>query len=260
MRRNFRASVKVFLLILFTLSSYSGYFLIYIVLKICGKPFEPWRNIYTRFWAKGVSRILNITFQVTGTPPASPFILVSNHLSYIDIVPMFLKLKCTFVAKKEVESWPVLGLMIKGTGVIFVDRSTKRDVRRVNNLLSKSLNKHQGIVIFPEGTTTGGDHVLPFRSSLLNYPSSAEIPVHYSALQYKTSENDPPADETVCFYGARDPFHKHVFKMAGNKQITCRIMYGEDTILADDRKELAHKLHEKVEKAAHSLRKEIRKV
>lgn len=210
-----------------------------------------------RFWSKGVARILNIKFHVTGTPPDAPFILVSNHLSYIDIVPMFMNMNCTFVAKKEVESWPLLGPMVKHTGVIFVDRSIKRDVTRVNELLSKSLNKNQGIVLFPEGTTTGGDRVLPFRSSLLNYPASKSIPVHYSVIQYRTFEGDPPADETVCFYGARDPFHKHIFKLAANKKIECRVVYRDDSVQATDRKELAEKLHEKVERAASSLRKEM---
>ena len=257
--RNFRASVKVFLLIFFTLISYAGYFIIYLLIRLVGFSFEAWRNQYMRFWAKSVARILNIHFQVSGTPPDAPFILVSNHLSYIDIVPMFINMDCTFVAKKEVASWPLLGPMVKYTGVIFVDRSIKRDLTRVNELLSKSLNKNQGIVLFPEGTTTGGDKVLPFRSSLLNYPASATIPVHYSVIQYQTSEDDPPADETVCFYGARDPFHKHVFKLAGNKRIECKVVYSKDFVIEADRKGLAEKLHRKVEIAASTLRKEMDK-
>ena len=208
-------------------------------------------------WSKGTSLIFNIHFKVRGSAPEPPFILVSNHLSYIDILPMFLHMKCTFVAKKEVESWPLLGPMVKKTGVIFVDRTVKKDVTRVNEVLEKSLSRHQGIVLFPEGTTTGGDVVLPFRSSLLNYPASDSIPVYYSAIQYKTSKNDPPADETVCFYGARDPFHKHVFKLAGNKKIVCSLVFSDDYTVADDRKELAGQLHRKVEKTVLSLRKEL---
>lgn len=256
--RNIRASVKVFLLILFTLISYTGYFTGYLLLRLFAQSYEAWRNQYMRFWSKTVARILNIKFNVKGKPPVAPFILVSNHLSYIDIIPMFINMDCTFVAKKAVESWPLLGPMVKYTGVIFVDRSIKRDVTRVNELLSKSLNKNQGIVLFPEGTTTGGDRVLPFRSSLLNYPATNSIPVYYSVIQYKTSKEDPPADESVCFYGGRDPFHKHVFKLAGNKKIECKVAYGEETVQVSDRKELAQKLHEKVETAASSLRKEMK--
>lgn len=253
--RNVRAFTKIFLLIFFTLASYAVYFSVYLIIRLFRRPFEPWRNLYMRTWSKGTARIFNIKFHVDGTPPEPPFILVSNHLSYIDILPMFINMKCTFVAKKEVESWPVLGYMVKKTGVIFVDRTVKRDVTRVNAKLAKSLKQHQGIVLFPEGTTSGGDKVLPFRSSLLNYPASESIPVYYSAIQYRTSKDDPPADETVCFYGARDPFHKHVFKMAGNKKIECSVVYSQDSIMAEDRKELADQLHEKVEQQALSLRK-----
>lgn len=255
--RNVRATVKVFLLIAFTLITYAIYISVYFLLMLLQQPFEPWRNFYMRNWSKGSAAILNIRINVNGTPPEPPFILVSNHLSYVDILPMFINMKCTFVAKKEVESWPVLGYMVKKTGVIFVDRSIKRDVTRVNELLARSYNKFQGIVLFPEGTTTGGDRVLPFRSSLLHYPASESIPVYHSAIQYRTSKKDPPADETVCFYGARDPFHKHLFKLAGNRRIECRVVYRDDFSVAGDRKELADKLQEKVESAALTLRKEI---
>lgn len=255
--RNIRACSKIFLLIAFTLISYAIYFCVYLILRLFGRPFEAWRNFYMRSWSKGTAWIFNITFTVHGTPPDPPFILVSNHLSYIDILPMFINMKCTFVAKKEVESWPVLGYMVKKTGVIFVDRSVKKDVKRVNELLAESLNKHQGIVLFPEGTTTGGDKVLPFRSSLLNYPASESIPVYYSAIQYQTSQNDLPARESVCFYGARDPFHKHVFKLAGNKKIECKLIYSKDFVVAGDRKELADQLHDKVEQQVFYLREEM---
>lgn len=254
--RNIRAFIKVFLLITFTLLSYIGYISVYLILWLFRQPFERWRNFYMRSWSKVFALIFNIHFRVKGKPPTAPFILVSNHLSYIDILPMFINMRCTFVAKKEVESWPVLGYMVKKTGVIFVDRSVKRDVTRVNKLLEKSLNEYQGIVLFPEGTTTGGDNVLPFRSSLLDFPASESIPVYYSAIQYRTSGEDPPADESVCFYGARDPFHKHVFKLAGNRRIDCRVVYSEDPVQIKDRKELAEKLQMKVKALAASIRKE----
>lgn len=254
--RSTRAFFKIFLLIVFTLSTYAVYLPVYLVLNLFRHPIERWRNFYMRGWSKGVAIILNIHFTVKGPPPTAPFIIVSNHLSYIDIVPMFIHMRCTFVAKKEVKSWPVLGPMVKTMGVIFIDRTVKRDVTRVNEILSKSLNEKQGIVLFPEGTTTGGDRVLPFRSSLLDFPASKSIPVYYSAIQYLTSGDDPPADETVCFYGARDPFHKHVFKLSGNKRIECEVVYSEEPVQTNDRKDLAEALHKNVEKLASSLRRE----
>ncbi len=251
---NIRAVFKVVLLIVFTLGTYAVYFTVYLLLKLFQQPYEPWRNFYMRNWSRGMALILNIHIKRIGTPPAPPFVLVSNHVSYIDILPMFINMKCTFVAKKEVESWPVLGYMVKKTGVIFINRAIKRDVTRVNKLMSKELNEYQGIVLFPEGTTTAGDKVLPFRSSLLDFPADNSIPVYYSAIQYTTGKTDPPAEMSVCFFGGRDPFHKHVMKLASNKRIDCTVTYAEHPVKTDDRKELARLLHKSVAELADTIR------
>ena len=243
--RTFIASVKIFFLIAYTLSLYLIYLLIYAFLWLLKLPYEPLRNLYMYLWSKGMCGVLNIRVKTEGLPPEAPFFLVSNHLSYIDIIPLYLNLKCTFVAKKEVRSWPLLGFMVKTMGVIFIDRSRKRDVTRVNEILSKSLNKHQGMILFPEGTTSGGERLLPFRPSLLDYPASEGMPVHYATIHYRTAEEegDRPADESVCFYGARDPFQKHVLKLAKNRRIDCTIRFCSEPVQSGDRKELAQKLH-----------------
>ncbi len=243
-----RAFVKVSLLIVYTLLLYAVYCVVAGFLKILRLSNEEWRNLFMNVWSVGVSHILNIRIEVEGTPPAPPFFLVSNHLSYIDIVPLFLNLKCTFVAKKEVRNWPVLGFMVKSVGVYFVDRTKKRDVKRVNELISGGMNEKQGIVVFPEGTTSGGADILPFRPPLLQYSASTNTPVHYCAIRYETDEKhgDFPAKKSVCFYGARDSFHKHVLKLAGNKRIYCKITFCESPLHENDRKVLARKLEDRV--------------
>lgn len=248
--RTLIASVKIFLLITFTLSLYLIYLLAYAFVRLVRLPYEPLRNLYMYTWSKGMCIVLNIRVKTEGEPPEAPFFLVSNHLSYIDIIPLYLNLKCTFVAKKEVRSWPLLGFMVKTMGVIFIDRSIKRDVTRVNEILSKSLNKYQGMILFPEGTTSGGDQLLPFRPSLLDYPASEEIPVYYSTIWYSTAEDkgDPPADISVCFYGKRDPFHKHVMKLAKNRRVDCTIRFCSTPVQCGDRKILAQKLHQGMSK------------
>lgn len=202
-----------------------------------------------RFWSKGACLILNIRVRMTGSPPEAPFFLVSNHLSYIDIIPIYLNLNCTFVAKKAVRHWPLLGFMVSTMGVIFVDRTRKRDVKRVNRILSESMTHHQGVVVFPEGTTSGGDRVLPFRPPLLQYPAEEEISVYTAAIRYETDEarGDSPAEDSVCFYGARDPFHKHLVKLAGNRRIDCSIRFGKTPVRDADRKELAEKCRKSVQ-------------
>lgn len=242
------AIIKILALILFTLVYYFCFLICLLPVQLAGLSFETLRNRGMRFWSSGICKIFNVRIVVQGKVPEAPFIMVLNHLSYLDIVPVFLHTNCTFVAKKEVRSWPVLGFMINTMGVIFVDRTRKKDVMRVNQLLRENLNTLQGITLFPEGTSTGGEKVYPFRSPLLEFPAAEHIPVHAAALRYETSASDKPARESVCFYGARESFAAHVFKMAQNRSVTCYITFGETTVLHEDRKELALRLHEEVNK------------
>ena len=247
--KSIRATIKVILIILYTFTTFGIYLVGYVILKLLRIRNESWRNLFMRVWSIGNARILNLKIETIGKPPEPPFFLVSNHLSYLDIIPLFINLKCTFVAKKEVRSWPVLGFMVMATGVIFVDRLRKRDVTRVNKILSRSMNKHQGVIVFAEGTTSGGHEVLPFRPPLLEYPAAAEVPVYYASIRYETDQErgDLPAEESVCFYGAREALHNHVYKLAGNHQIACTIQFGKEPVKEADRKVLAKKLHKGVD-------------
>jgi len=191
--------------------------------------------------------IFNIQVAVKGQAPKAPFFLVCNHLSYLDILPLFMTLNCTFVAKKEIRSWPVLGFMVKHMGVVFVDRKRRSDVIRVNQILTQALNKQQGVVIFPEGTSSSGSKVLPLRSSLLHYPSSHLIEVHAASFYYRTGVNDTPAIDSVCFFGGRHSFMDHFFEMAKNNKIYCELRFAPEAVVESDRKLLTQKLQQKIE-------------
>lgn len=242
-----RVILRLSSLIIYTLTTFGIYLAGTIFVWIFRLRTEPWRNLFMRTWARGVAAIFNIDVQREGTPPHAPFFIVANHLSYLDIVPLYLNLKCTFVAKKEVRSWPVLGFMVKAVGVIFIDRNRRGDVKRVNKLLDNSLNRYQGLIVFPEGTSSGGANVLPFHSSLLQIPAMANLPVHYCSLYYETAEGDMPAVDSVCFFGARESFVQHVLKLAKTHKITCKIRFGDKAVKETDRKKLAEKLQKRVE-------------
>ena len=242
-----RGYFRLFLLLVYTLSTFGIYWIGLIVPRVLGKSYEPWRNLFMRTWAEGVAYIFNMYVEVEGKPPKAPFFLVSNHLSYMDIIPLYLSLRCTFVAKKAIRNWPVLGYMVYAVGVIFVDRNRRTDVKRVNELLSRSMNRFQGLIFFPEGTSSGGSDVLPFHASLLKYPAEANIPVHAAAISYQTGKNDELARDSVCFFGARHGFLEHLLKLSQTKKVYCKIRFSEKTVQSPDRKELADKLHKNVE-------------
>lgn len=244
---NIRVSIKLLVLLLFTLISFGIYAAGLLPIKALRLRYEPWRNFFMQTWAEGTAYIFNIEVSVEGTPPKAPFFIVSNHLSYVDIIPLYLNLRCTFVAKKDVRKWPVIGFMVNAVGVIFVDRNRRTDVKRVNELLSKSLNKYQGLILFPEGTSSGGKKVLPFHASLLQYPAAHEVPVHTASISYKTGTKDEPALDSVCFFGARHGFLEHVIKLARTRHVHCKIRFGETPVQSSDRKELADQLHQEIE-------------
>lgn len=241
-----RGLIKLTLLVIFTLSTYTIFFIGLIIPKLFKQTYEPWRNLFMRTWSEGVAFIFNIIVQIEGKPPKAPFFLVSNHLSYLDIVPLYKSLRGTFVAKKAVQSWPVLGFMVDSVGVIFVDRNRRADVKRVNELLSQSMNEYQGLILFPEGTSSGGEEVLPFHASLLQYPADNEILVHVAAISYETADSDLHARDSVCFFGRRDGFLEHLMKLAQTTKVDCVIRFGEKTAVSNDRKALAEQLHQNV--------------
>jgi len=118
-------------------------------------------------------------------------------------------------------------------------------VKRVNNLISDNLNQSQGILLFPESTTSAGIEVLPFKASLLAFPSEQEVPVHYATITYETTESDPHASDSVCWWGDIT-FPSHLFELLKLKRIKGTIKFGDEPILKSNRKQLAEVLHEKV--------------
>lgn len=240
-----RSVIRILLIAFATGSIYLVYVIFFIFVKLFRGRYEPLRNRIMKFWAVVIARILNVKVEVKGKPPKAPFFLVSNHLSYLDIIPIYLTLKCTFIARKDIRSWPVIGFIVQTMGIIFIDRQKKFDVSRVNKIISESLNQYQGIVLFPEGTTSDGRDVLPFRPPLLEHPAASELEVHYCTITYKTEENDLPASESICWWGDIS-FPAHMYKLAGTRGIYCTITFGVESVADRDRKILAERLYQKV--------------
>jgi len=215
-----------------------------IPLSIFGINSKSWRAYFLSKWGAAVCRIIGLEVEVSGNPPEPPYFMVSNHLSYIDIFMFISKTKSVFIAKSEVLSWPMFGFMSKTVGMLFVDRSKRTDVKRVNELISERINESQGILLFPEGTTTSGAEVLPFKASLLAYPAELGLPVHYATISYTTSQDERHASESVCWW--RDiTFASHFLELLKLSKIYGTITFGDEPISNNDRKELANDLYDK---------------
>jgi 1-acyl-sn-glycerol-3-phosphate acyltransferase len=200
-----------------------------------------WRNFIVQTWAKMVAMIMNLKMRAQGQPPGPPFFLASNHLSYLDVIAYFTQVHCVFVAKADLAGWPVFGFLAKSANTLFIDRNSKKDIPRVNALIEKAIHESDGVIMFPESTSTEGREVLPFKSSLLAYAADKNFPVSYATIHYRTGRSDPPAYLAVCWWGDMT-FGGHFLDMLKLSRIEATITFGASRVQGRDRKNIAQQL------------------
>lgn len=199
---------------------------------------QAWRSRIFRTWARSLCALSGMRITVRGVPPPAPCLLVSNHLSYMDIVLLGSQVGVVFVSKAEVAHWPVIGFVSSAVGTIFVRRGERRDLPEVNARIAAALARGERVVVFPEGTSSGGDVVLPFKPSLLEPAASGGYPVYCAALGYRTAPGAPPASEAVCWW--RDmPFGNHVLGLLRMTHFHAALEFDPQAHRGQDRKELA---------------------
>lgn len=207
---------------------------------------QLWRQVIFHWWSRSFALIAGMDIEIVGTPPRPPFLLVSNHLSYVDIPALRLAANGVFVAKSEIKDWFLAGKMITNMGNVFIDRKNRRDIPRAGAEVLKRLSDQEGVILFPEGTSTKGEMVLPFNSSFLEFAARTDVPVHYAALRYETPEGGPTPSERVCWWDDTT-FLKHMWQLFSLPRFTAVVTFGEEPLLDTDRKSLAAKLREGVE-------------
>lgn len=194
-----------------------------------------------RRWARGMARILRIRITARGAAPEPPFLLVANHLSYLDVIVLASLVDTVFVAKREVRGWPLFGPAARAIGCVFVDRDTPRDAIRAGSAIQDAVEAGHGVVLFAEGTSSAGATVLELRPALLEWPASVGHTVHTAALSYHTAAGDPPAALALCWWGEMT-FLPHLAGVCRLGQSEARVVFG-GTVSGSDRRSLARSLH-----------------
>jgi 1-acyl-sn-glycerol-3-phosphate acyltransferase len=204
-----------------------------------------WRSFVFRNWARSLLPVIGVEVQTEGSPPQAPFFLVSNHLSYLDILVLASTVGATFIAKAEIAHWPLVGILCRSMNTIFIDRETRRDIPRVMRDIERQLKLGEGVILFAEGTSSPGATVLPFRPSLLEPAVRAALPVSFAALSYHTREDEAPAHLAVCWWGGME-FPGHLWNFLKLSRISARLVFGEERLRDASRKHLAERLRERV--------------
>ncbi|HWA15359.1 MAG TPA: lysophospholipid acyltransferase family protein [Gemmatimonadales bacterium] len=209
-------------------------------------PFPPlagsWRRAMFRLLSRGTAWILGIRVRVIGPLPRPPYLLVSNHLSYLDVFTLATILPARFVAKREVRRWPIIGPLAWLLGTVFIHREQKRDALRVHDELDDIVTGQDGAMIFPEATSGDGSRVLPFRPALLEWAAARSFPVHVAAFSYLVGPDEPDVVQSVHWWGDM-PFGSHFFGLARLTGVETTIRFAAEPITSPDRKQLATRLH-----------------
>jgi 1-acyl-sn-glycerol-3-phosphate acyltransferase len=157
---------------------------------------KPQRDVRVQIWARTVLKRLGVELTVVGTPArVGPMLLVSNHISWLDIVALHAVCHCRFVSKADVKRWPIIGTLVTGGGTLYVERESRRDAMRVVHRMAQALRDGDILAVFPEGTTSDGTSVLPFHSNLIQAAIWADAPVQAVALQFVDGRSGTPSGD-----------------------------------------------------------------
>jgi lyso-ornithine lipid O-acyltransferase len=189
-----------------------------------------------------VGRIFRLEIKFAGTIPVRG-LLVCNHLSYMDILVLASLAPSMFVAKREVKSWPVMGLLARLGGTLFIDRQRRTHVGEINDDIQAALDEGALVIVFPEGTSSDGRSVLPFKSSLLEPATQQNNPLTVGRLHYTLANGKN--DEVVAYWGDT-VFFTHLLNLLSHDKIRATVRFAPVANRSSDRKALAQHLHASV--------------
>lgn len=146
------------------------------------------RRRILRNWSADLLRIFNVEMEAVDLSALRNGLIVSNHISWLDIFVLNSVVPMRFVAKSEVRRWPAIGWLCERAHTLFIERGNARAAARMNQRLGELMQQGECLAVFPEGTSTDGAKVAHFHASLLQPAIDAQVPVHPIAIRYENAE------------------------------------------------------------------------
>ncbi len=205
------------------------------------------RNATVQAWSLDMLRVLGIPLHVEGEAPArGPMLLVSNHLSWLDILVMHAARHCRFVSKADVKHWPLIGTLATGGGTLYIEREKRRDAMRVVHHMAESLRSGEIVAVFPEGTTGDGEALLPFHANLIQAAISAHAPVQPVGLRFVDERTGRISIGPL--YLGDDTLLTSLWRTLAGPPFVAHVRFGEpQSSEGRDRRQWAHDLHAAVD-------------
>ncbi len=229
-----RAIVRIVLLL--------GWFLLSLIQQSLGFILRTGdgRHLRLRFY-RGALRILGIRIRVFNDfSPRRPLFVVANHVSYLDVFVLGSLIPAVFVSKQEVRDWPVVGWIAWLQHTIFIARRRTRAGDELTPL-GEALENGFNVIMFPEGTSTDGTAVLPFKSALFEAPKRANAYTQPVSLIYRERHGSVLSEKDRQFYtwGTDAPFFNHFLKLILRPGVLVEAWIRKPISPQVDRKQLA---------------------
>ena len=200
-----------------------GIFSIYVIFP---KLDQQQKNRRIEAWAVALLAKFAIKLIVKGVPPAAgPILLVSNHITWLDILVIHASKHCRFVSKSDVKHWPVLGTLATAAGTLYIERESRRDAMRVVHHMCEALQNGEILAVFPEGTTGNGIDLLPFHANLLQAAIVSKALIQPMALKFVDTQTGQ-ISHAVSYVGDESLFNS-MWRTLKSKSLTAIVTYGD---------------------------------
>ena len=198
------------------------------------------RGEHVQQWSAQLLTVLGIQLRVVGTPIQNG-LLVANHISWLDNVAIHAAHFCRFVAKSDITAWPLIGYLTDQSGMLFVERTSRKDSHRVVQTVAEQLRLGDCVAVFPEGTTGEGRVLLPFHANMIQSAIDADAQVQPASIRYSNTANGEQSF-APCFVGD-DTLFGSVWRTLNADNITVTLQFGKPQMSdARDRRTWAHDL------------------
>ena len=185
------------------------------------RPFSDFHRAVIRWWHRRLCRVLGLKVHVRGQPAGTPALLVSNHVSWLDIPVIGGAADLAFLSKAEVRRWPVIGWLAYKSGTLFIERGGKNASNAASEVMTFQLLRGRSVLVFPEGTTSEGETVRRFHPRLFAAAQLAERPVQPVALRFRNGG----ARDTIAPFVGDDSFPAHMWRVLGTSGIEVELVF-----------------------------------
>jgi 1-acyl-sn-glycerol-3-phosphate acyltransferase len=179
-------------------------------------------------WSRLGARCLGIRPRIVGELPPPGSLVVANHQGYADVVTVGGLFPSIFAARHDMRTWPMFGALARSGATIFINRDNKRAGYRGVGQVTAALVAGATVIAFPEGTSTDGSGLLPFRTGVFQSAVDAGVPVVPAAVRYLELDGEPvtEANRDVVGWFRGEPFVGHILRLASHRRTLAEVAFG----------------------------------